>query len=102
SDVLKVPHHGGRASAYKPFYDVTSPEIAVISAGRDNSFGHPHQETLDMLGAAKIYRTDMNGAVKITEKDGRLEVKTYRDYRFSKTKNLAGEIKNIKRLFRVW
>lgn len=102
SDVLKVPHHGGRASAYKPFYDVTSPEIAVISTGRDNSFGHPHQETLDMLGAAKIYRTDMNGAVKITEKDGRLEVKTYRDYRFSKTKNLAGEIKNIKRLFRVW
>ncbi len=102
SDVIKVPHHGGRASAYKPFYDVASPEIAVISAGRDNSFGHPHQETLDMLGAAKIYRTDMNGAVKITEKDGRLEVKTYRGYRFSKTKNLAGEIKNIKRLFRVW
>ncbi|MDP2278351.1 MAG: MBL fold metallo-hydrolase, partial [Nitrospirota bacterium] len=102
SDVLKVPHHGGRASAYKPFYDAASPEIAVISAGRDSSFGHPHQETLDMLEGAKIYRTDMNGAVKITEKDGRLEVKTYRGYRFSKTKNLAGEIKNIERLFRVW
>lgn len=102
SDVLKVPHHGGRTSAYKPFYDVASPEIAVISAGRDNSFGHPHQDTLEMLGSAKIYRTDMNGAVKITEKDGSLEVKTYRDYKFSKTKTLAGEIKNIKRLFEVW
>ncbi|MDP2277402.1 MAG: hypothetical protein Q8K51_04175, partial [Nitrospirota bacterium] len=102
SDVVKVPHHGGRTSAYKPFYDVASPEIAVISAGRDNAFGHPHHETLEMLEDAKIYRTDMNGAVKIIEKDGSLEVKTHRDYRFSKTKNLAGEIKNIKRLFRVW
>ena len=102
SDVVKVPHHGGRTSAYKPFYDAASPEIAVISVGRDNSFGHPHQDTLDMLEGAKIYRTDMNGAVKITEKDGRLEVKTYRSYKFSKTRNLAGEIKNIQRLFRVW
>jgi competence protein ComEC len=102
SDVVKVPHHGGRTSAYKPFYDVVSPEIAVISVGRANSFGHPHQDTLDMLEGAKIYRTDMNGAVKITEKNGGLEVKTYRDYRFSKTKNLAGDIKNIERLFRVW
>ncbi|MDP3261130.1 MAG: ComEC/Rec2 family competence protein, partial [Thermodesulfovibrionales bacterium] len=102
SDVVKVPHHGGRTSAYKPFYDVASPEIAVISVGRDNSFGHPHQDTLDMLEGAKIYRTDMNGAVKITEKDGRLEVKTHRDYRFSKTKSLAGEIKNMQRLFEVW
>ncbi|MCG2710291.1 MAG: DNA internalization-related competence protein ComEC/Rec2, partial [Thermodesulfovibrionales bacterium] len=102
SDVVKVPHHGGRTSAYKPFYDVASPEIAVISAGRDNAFGHPHQDTLEMLEGAKIYRTDMNGAVKITEKDGRLEVKTYRDFRFSKTKTFAGEMKNIKRLFMVW
>lgn len=102
SDVLKVPHHGGRTSAYKPFYDAASPEIAVISVGRDNAYGHPHRDTLDMLEGAKIYRTDMNGAVKITEKDGRLEVKTYRNYKFSKTRNLAGEIKNIQRLFRVW
>ncbi|MDI6744830.1 MAG: DNA internalization-related competence protein ComEC/Rec2 [Thermodesulfovibrionales bacterium] len=102
SDVVKVPHHGGRTSVYKPFYDAVSPEIAVISVGRDNSFGHPHQETLEMLEGAKIYRTDMNGAVKITEKNGRLEVKTYRDFRFSKTKTFAGEMENIERLFSVW
>jgi competence protein ComEC len=102
SDVVKVPHHGGRTSAHEFFFDAVFPEIAVISAGRGNSFGHPHQDTLEMLEGAKIYRTDMNGAVKITEKDGRLEVKTYRNYKFSKTRNLAGEMKNIKRLFEVW
>jgi len=102
SDAVKAPHHGGRTSAYKPFYDVSSPEIAVISVGRNNAFGHPHQDTLEMLGSAKIYRTDMNGAVKIAEKNGLLEVKTYRDFRLSKTKSLAGEIKNIQRLFMVW
>ena len=102
SEVVKVPHHGGRTSSYKPFYDAASPEIAVISVGRDNPYGHPNQETLEMLEGVKIYRTDMDGAVKIMEKDDRLEVKTYMGYRFSKTKNLAGEIKNIERLFRVW
>ncbi|RJQ38270.1 MAG: DNA internalization-related competence protein ComEC/Rec2 [Nitrospiraceae bacterium] len=102
SDVIKVPHHGGKTSAHEFFFDAILPEIAVISAGRDNAFGHPHQDTLEMLEAAKIYRTDMNGAVKITEKDGRLEVKTYEDFRFSKTKTFAGEMRNIKRLFEVW
>jgi len=102
SDVIKVPHHGGRTSAYRPLYDVVSPEIAVISVGRGNSLGHPHQDTLDMLHGVKIYRTDINGAVKITEKDNGLEVKTHNDFRFSKTRSLAGEMKNIKRLFEVW
>ncbi|HBR22075.1 MAG TPA: DNA internalization-related competence protein ComEC/Rec2 [Nitrospiraceae bacterium] len=122
SDVVKIPHHGGKTSAYKPFYDAASPEIAVISVGRDNAHGHPHQETLEMLSnvrsnpptppllrggggiasVTKVYRTDTNGAVKITEKDGRLEVKTYKDFRFSKTKTFAGEVKNIERLFKVW
>ena len=102
SDVIKVPHHGGKTSASEWFFSTVSPEVAVISAGRDNSFGHPHQETLDMLDNAKVYRTDMDGAVKITEKDGNLEVKTFKDFQFQKTRNFDGEIRNIKRLFEVW
>jgi competence protein ComEC len=47
------------------------PEIAVISCGRQNNFGHPHKETLGRLAAAnaKIYRTDLSGAITI-ESDG--------------------------------
>ena len=86
SDVIKVPHHGGKTSASEWFFNTVSPNIAVISAGRDNAFGHPHQETLDILANAKVYRTGRDGAVKITEKDGQLEIKTFKDFQFEKTK----------------
>lgn len=102
SDVIKVPHHGGKTAASEPFFSVVLPEIAVISAGRDNPFGHPHHEMLERLGSAKIYRTDMDGAVKIMEKDSRLEIKTYRDFQFQRTWSLEEERKNIKRLFMIW
>ncbi|KAF0145841.1 MAG: competence protein ComEC [Nitrospirae bacterium] len=102
SDVIKVPHHGGKTSASEWFLSTVSPEVAVISAGRDNSFGHPHKEMLDMLADAKVYRTDIDGAVRITEKEGRLEIKTFKDFQFEKTKSFSGEIRNIKRLFEVW
>ena len=102
SNVIKVPHHGGRTSAHEFFFDAILPEIAVISAGRDNAFGHPHQDTLEMLEASKIYRTDIDGAVKITENKDGLVVKTYNDFKFSKTRNIRGEIRNIERLFEVW
>ena len=102
SDVIKVPHHGGKTSASEWFFNTVSPNIAVISAGRDNAFGHPHQETLDILANAKVYRTGRDGAVKITEKDGQLEIKTFKDFQFEKTKSFSGEIRNIKRLFEVW
>jgi len=102
SDVIKVPHHGGKTSASQIFFNEVSPQIALISAGRDNSFGHPHQEMLELLGNSKIYRTDRDGAVKITEKDGKLEAKTYKDFQFAKAKSFRDEMKNIKRLFTVW
>ncbi|MBI4689293.1 MAG: ComEC/Rec2 family competence protein, partial [Nitrospirae bacterium] len=102
SDVIKVPHHGGRTSANQNFLNVVSSEIAVISVGKNNPYGHPHASTIEMLGNAKICRTDRDGAVKISEKDGQLEVKTYKDFQFAKTGNLNGEIRNLKRLFEVW
>jgi competence protein ComEC len=102
SEVMKVPHHGGKASAYQPFIEIVSPQIAVISAGRDNPFGHPHQKMLDALNEVKIFRTDIDGAVKMHETEDGLETKTYKDFQFDKAGSLAGEMRNIKKLFQTW
>lgn len=48
-DVLKCGHHGSRTSTSEVFLKATNPTWAVISCGVDNSYGHPHQETLERL-----------------------------------------------------
>lgn len=53
-DVLKVGHHGSRTSSSVRFLDVARPEVGVISAGRDNVYGHPHAEALRRLAAAGV------------------------------------------------
>ena len=67
SDVLKVGHHGSKTSTSEEFIKQVSPEIAVISVGKDNPYQHPHQETLDTLEkyGIKILRTDKEGDIKI-------------------------------------
>ncbi|MEW6163117.1 MAG: ComEC/Rec2 family competence protein [Nitrospirota bacterium] len=102
SDVIKIPHQGSRTSAYKPFLEVISPQVAVISVGRDNPFGHPHEEMLELLERIRIFRTDLDGAIKIRESEKGLAIKTYRDFQFEKAKSLKEEAKNIKRLFETW
>lgn len=66
-EVLKVAHHGSSGSSSAEFLQQIQPAIAVISAGRNNSYGHPHQDTLQRLQAAgaEVFRTDQSGAVKI-------------------------------------
>ncbi len=68
ADVLKVGHHGSHSSSSKSFIQAVSPEIAVISVGEGNSYGHPHADTLAILNdvGADIYRTDEVGTVIIT------------------------------------
>lgn len=71
-DVLKVGHHGSRTASDETFLRYASPRYAVISCGKDNSYGHPHQEATDRLSAcgAEILRTDLLGDIIIVS-DGK-------------------------------
>ncbi|TSC78061.1 MAG: competence protein ComEC [Parcubacteria group bacterium Gr01-1014_24] len=65
STILKVGHHGSRTSTSYEFIKAVSPIYAVISDGKDNKYGHPHQETLNILTqfGVKIFRTDLLGTI---------------------------------------
>src|SRR4030043_431414 len=102
SNVIKVPHHGSKTSAYKPFFEAVSPHVAIISAGRKNPFGHPHEETLYALNGIRIFRTDLDGAIKIEESEKGLKIRTYKDFQFEKARSLTEETKNLKLLFEKW
>jgi beta-lactamase superfamily II metal-dependent hydrolase len=67
-EVLKVGHHGSRTASSRQFLEACQPEVAIYMAGKGNSFGHPHQETITALTdiGAKIYGTDVNGNICIT------------------------------------
>ena len=71
ADVLKVGHHGSNSSTTQAFLDSVNPKYAVISVGKDNSYGHPHKSTMEKLKAKgiKVYRTDENGTI-IATSDG--------------------------------
>ena len=67
-DVLKVSHHGSKYSTSEEFLQCINPKIALISSGKKNSYGHPHDETIRRLEKRKcaIYQTIKKGAITIT------------------------------------
>lgn len=71
-NVLKVGHHGSRTSSSQEFLDAVNPDIALISCGKNNDYGHPHDETMKKLNAMgiNIFRTDEMGSVVIVS-DGK-------------------------------
>jgi competence protein ComEC len=77
SDLLKVAHHGSKTSSAEEFIEKVSPEIAVIQVGKDNRYGHPHQEVLETLTkyGITILRTDQSGDIKIFSDGKKLIVK---------------------------
>lgn len=78
ADVLKVGHHGSRTSTGKKFLAMVNPEIAVISLGKDNDYGHPHKNTIKCLNKinAEIYRTDKDGTIIVTSDGQEISVQT--------------------------
>ena len=71
--VLKVAHHGSNHSSSDRFLNAVQPDIALISCGLNNRYGHPGEETLEKLHriGAQVYRTDQLGTIKVIS-DGKL------------------------------
>ena len=63
TDVLKVGHHGSRTSSSLEWLSAVNPTYAVIMCEKDNRYGHPHKEVLQMLNKVKLYRTDKDGTI---------------------------------------
>lgn len=76
-DVIKIPHHGSRYSYIEDLYDMA--DYAVISCGRNNVYGHPHEEVVDGIAEAGVIllRTDEMGAVEIKKKNKKIVVSGY-------------------------
>jgi competence protein ComEC len=71
SDVLKVGHHGSRTSTAETFVTAVQPTYAIISAGKDNSYGHPHKEVTDLLSAKDIIqKSTIDLGTIVSESDG--------------------------------
>lgn len=81
ADVIKVGHHGSSSSTTESFIQYVLPEIAVISAGQNNQYGHPAQQILNLLIAmnAEVYRTDLDGTITLTSNGEEITVKTHDD-----------------------
>lgn len=77
SNVLKVGHHGSKTSSDPEFISLVFPEIAIISVGKDNRYGHPHQQVLETLNSygIKTLRTDEVGDIKVISNGRNLLVK---------------------------
>lgn len=71
-EYLKVPHHGSKNGLTLPLLEKAKPEVAVISVGEKNRYGHPHKEILEMLSSKNVLveRTDQNGYI-IVESSGK-------------------------------
>ena len=81
--VLKIAHHGSKYATAQDLVDRVKPEVAIISSGEWNRYGHPSQVVLDRLRAvnAKLYRTDLQGEITISTrgKEGDYVIKTAKE-----------------------
>lgn len=78
AQVLKVAHHGSQYASSDEFLEKVSPEVALISCGEDNNYGHPSPPTLEKFKKAKVkvYRTDLQGEITVISDGKNYQVKT--------------------------
>ena len=76
-DFLKVGHHGSSTSSSKEFITTINPRYSLISVGKNNSYGHPNKNVLDNLSNSTIYRTDINGSIKVIINRTGYKIKTH-------------------------
>ena len=75
-DVLKVGHHESKTSSSKSFIDEINPKYSIISVGKNNRYGHPNDNALEILENSKIYRTDQDGSIMFKIKNNKLKIET--------------------------
>ena len=77
--IIVVPHHGSKNSWNDTFYRTQAPALALISAGRDNRYGHPHEEVTEGLASLSIltYLTATNGAIQLYDTNEGLALDTF-------------------------
>lgn len=77
-DMMTMGHHGSSTSSSKAYMEAVSPEYASISCGKGNSYGHPHEETVEKLEemGVEYYRTDVDGSITFTSDGEEISVRT--------------------------
>ena len=80
AQVLLVPHHGSRTSSSREFIESVNPDYALVAAGFRNRFGHPKDDVLERYRriGARIYRTDLDGALLLELSAAGVTVQRYR------------------------
>ncbi|MEG1244590.1 MAG: MBL fold metallo-hydrolase, partial [Oscillospiraceae bacterium] len=81
ADVIKIGHHGSNTATSEDFLKEVSPSLIIIPCGKDNSYGHPHKETVDLINTYKIKykRTDECGNIVVGSDGKKLTLETEKE-----------------------
>ena len=75
-DVLKIGYHGSKTSSSKEFISEMNPRYSIISVEKNNRYGHPNKEVLNVLEDSKVYRTDQDGSIMFKIENNKLNIET--------------------------
>lgn len=95
AEILKLGHHGSYTSTSNEFLNKVNPLYAIISCGKNNSYGHPHDSTLDKLNNINYYRTDEVGTIIFSIKDNNIEIISEKENNTEKDTDRQNYVLNI-------